>query len=150
MQASAVLSDALRHELAADALRRFGKLALRVNGTSMLPAVQPGDIVHVRGCKPTDVAPGDIVLFAREGRLFAHRAVRAHADHSLLTQGDTVGAPDPLVRREQLLGKVHRISRGDRDIVPTAPGWGTRLAALLLGRSWLARQVFCRALAAGA
>jgi signal peptidase I len=150
MQASAVLPDALRHELAADTLRRFGSLALRVTGTSMLPAVRPGDIVHVRACEIRDVAPGDVVLFDRGGRFFAHRAVRTNDGHTLLTRGDAVGAPDPLVGRDQLLGKVHRICRRDRSIVPKPPGWGVRLAAALLARSRVARSVFCRALAAGA
>jgi hypothetical protein len=62
-------------ELAAEVLRSFGKLRLRANGSSMLPAVWPGDILYIQGQDAPAALPGDIVLFGREGRLVAHRVV---------------------------------------------------------------------------
>ena len=50
----------LKCDLAADVIRRFGVLRLRVNGFSMLPTIWPGDIACVsqggslpaRRCRP--------------------------------------------------------------------------------------------------
>jgi len=44
-------------------------------GASMLPAVWPGDVLSVCRGSSTQALPGDIILFARQGRLFAHRVV---------------------------------------------------------------------------
>jgi len=50
----------LKCDLAADVIRRFGALRLRVNGFSMLPSIWPGDIavcvaggrLPARRCRP--------------------------------------------------------------------------------------------------
>src|SRR6266478_1168478 len=41
----------LKCDLAADVIRRFGVLRLRVNGFSMLPSIWPGDVVSVSGAE---------------------------------------------------------------------------------------------------
>jgi len=66
-------------KLAAEVLRSTGELRLRVTGTSMLPAVWPGDVLSVRGGDVTEALPGDIVLFGREGKLVAHRVVEVRS-----------------------------------------------------------------------
>src|SRR5271169_1567312 len=63
------------YELVADALRSGVETRVGVMGTGMLPALWPGDILVVRG-RAAAPSPGDIVLFVRYGRLFAHRVVR--------------------------------------------------------------------------
>ena len=45
VEASAI--HELKCDLAADVIRRFGTLRLRVNGFSMLPSIWPGDIACV-------------------------------------------------------------------------------------------------------
>ena len=62
-------------ELAAEVLRSSGKLRFRATGVSMLPTVWPGDVLLVHRPHALPVLPGDIVLFARAGRLVAHRVV---------------------------------------------------------------------------
>src|SRR5260221_9423978 len=64
----------LKCDLAADVIRRFGALRLRVNGFSMLPSIWPGDIAWVS--RVVAFRPGDVVLFSRKGRRFVHRVVR--------------------------------------------------------------------------
>jgi len=66
-------------ELAAEVIRSFGKLRLRANGSSMIPAVWPGDILSVHTQDAHEAQPGDIVLFGRDGRLFAHRVVEVRS-----------------------------------------------------------------------
>ena len=67
--------DIVGCELAAEVLRSSGELRLRVNGSSMLPAVWPGDLLLVSSREATEAQPGDIVLFKRKGGLVAHRVV---------------------------------------------------------------------------
>ncbi|HEY1677787.1 MAG TPA: S24/S26 family peptidase [Candidatus Sulfotelmatobacter sp.] len=111
-------SHAIKCELAAEVLRSSGKLRLQVGGWSMLPTVFPGDTLLVERYESREVAKGDIVLFSRDRRLFAHRALRSGSRSGVLTQGDAMPAPDPPVQGEEVLGKVIRISRNGKHIQP--------------------------------
>lgn len=144
MQVAHDCVDSLRNELAADAVRSFGNVRLRVTGSSMLPAIRPGDILQIRKCRTEETGPGDIVLFTRHRRLFAHRVV-ARAGAGLVTQGDAIAVPDPSVSASELLGKVTHVSRRGASIRNhselTISG---RLTAAFLRRSAIAVRVFTR------
>ena len=138
--------EALGCELAAEVLRCTGRLRLRVTGASMLPAVWPGDILSVRSHDVVEALPGDIVLFAREGRLVAHRVVeRTLCEDRIqwVTRGDSVGGNDAPVSSHQLLGRVTAIERGSRQITPHQ-SVASRLASWILCRSELATQALLR------
>ncbi len=68
-------THAVKCELAGDVLRSSGTLRLQVSGWSMLPAIRPGDVLVIHRAGSEDVSKGDIVLFSRDRRLFAHRVV---------------------------------------------------------------------------
>src|SRR5690349_6956141 len=85
--------DLSKNELAAEAIRSFGELRLRVTGSSMLPAVRPNDVLLIRHCRSEEAGPGDIVLYLRQRRLFAHRVISRSAAR-LVTQGDGIAEPD--------------------------------------------------------
>jgi signal peptidase I len=109
---SAGATDAIA--LATKALASFGRLDLRVGGTSMLPAIRPGDVVAFQALDAEDVSnPGDIVLFRRGGSLVAHRVV-ARTRAGLLTQGDSLGAPDPEVAHVDVIGRGVGLKRNGR------------------------------------
>jgi signal peptidase I len=108
-------AHALKCELAAEALRSSGTLKLQVTGWSMLPSIWPGDTLMVESVDRHAVSEGDMVLFARDRRLFAHRVVANHSgDGRLLTRGDAMPAPDLPISDGELLGKVSRILRNGR------------------------------------
>lgn len=109
---------ALKCELAAEVLRFCGTLRLPVVGTSMLPAIWPGDTLFIENAPTTGVSEGDIVLFGRNGRLFAHRVVQKLAELRLLTCGDTTPRPDPVVDPQELLGIVSLIVRNGKHMAP--------------------------------
>jgi signal peptidase I len=114
-------SNTLGCELAAEIVRRFGMVKLRVTGTSMAPAIHPGDILAIRRATIAEVSPGSIVLFARQSRLFAHRVVEKNNDSlepCLLTRGDRLLQDDAPVTASELLGYVTSIARGRRQILP--------------------------------
>jgi signal peptidase I len=110
-------------ELAEEVIRKFGAVRLRVQGTSMTPAIRPGDTISIQRTNPREIAPGEIIMFSRDGQMFAHRVIkRIHAENGMqfLTQGDRMQHPDPAVRAEEFLGRVVLIERGKRRIAPSS------------------------------
>lgn len=112
-------------ELAAESLRLVGRLRLRVTGASMLPAIRPGDILEVRERRAAGVRAGSVVLFERDGRLFAHRVVRREGVR-LVTRGDALEHEDAAIGDAELLGEIVGVERG------------------LFGRGSLAGRIFAR------
>jgi signal peptidase len=110
---------AARLELAVEVARTFGCLRLRVTGTSMMPAIRPGDLLSIGHVDIRETSPGEIVLFARGGRLFAHRIVDrgcGSRDPYLVTRGDRLLDSDPPVGQSELVGRVTSIERGRRQV----------------------------------
>jgi hypothetical protein len=65
----------IRKGLFLEVLASFGEARLAVTGLSMLPAVWPGDILTVRRKRIEEIAPGDVVLYSRNGQFTVHRVV---------------------------------------------------------------------------
>ena len=101
----------------------------------MPPAIWPGDILSVCPCGIEEVRPGDIVVFSREARLFAHRAV-SHLGGCLVTQGDGIPDPDPPVKPGELVGRVFEIVRRGKTLRPKPRlSLAGRVTATLASRS---------------
>lgn len=134
-------THAVKCGLVADVLRSHGTVRLQVTGWSMFPAVRPGDVLVVDRTGSSEVAPRDIVLFARERRLFAHRVI-ANGGFGLRTRGDAMPAPDAPVEENELLGRVSFIVRGGKHILPRRTSRiGERVVAQLVQRSEVAARV---------
>src|SRR5260370_7045675 len=87
----------------------------------MLPAILPGDTLVVEQTKTSCAVPGDIVLFRRHERLFAHRVIGQQHRNGvtcIVTSGDSLAESDPPVFRHELLGRVTSILREGRYISP--------------------------------
>src|SRR6202162_3102089 len=113
--------DALR---IADALKRRGRISLRVHGASMQPWMRSKDIALIRRISIENVRCGDVVLFRRENHLFVHRIVekRGSLDAAqLLSKGDAHPTSDGVVQEQELLGRVMRIYRNGRGVDFYAP-----------------------------
>ncbi len=133
---------ASRLDLAADALRKFGRVELRVTGASMIPSIWPGDIVTVERQETAPYLEGDIVLRKRDGLLCIHRVVGERFQDSravLITRGDSNSYDDSPLPASDVLGKVVSIQRGHLRLAPCPrlTSWERLLAAL--GR----RSHFC-------
>jgi signal peptidase I len=103
--------------LAGDIVRTFGEVRLRVFGTSMVPSILPGDLISIQRASLSEISSGEIVLYSREGRLFAHRVVAragTQDDPRLITRGDRLSYSDPPVSSSELLGRVTSIQSADR------------------------------------
>ena len=136
---------AVKCELASELLRSSGTLRLRVTGWSMLPAVWPGDTLVIERIESGAVAEGDIVLFARDRRVFAHRVLakgNPAGDSTILTRGDAMPQPDPPVGDRDLLGRVVFILRNGKCIEPSrTPRLSERALSALVRNSEIAARV---------
>jgi signal peptidase I len=135
---------ALKCQLAAQVLRSFGTLRLEVTGLSMLPSVWPGDILFIERCLMREIAVGDIVLFARQGKLVAHRVLHKTAagdNPHAITRGDALLSPDDAVSPAELLGSVRHILRAGEYVKPGADlSFRTRtISKLVRSFAWVAR-----------
>ena len=136
----------LKGQLFLEVLKSFGQAKLAVTGASMLPAIWPGDVLEVRRQDATEICLGEVILFERDGRLFAHRVVEKVGGPErtlLITQGDGLRAPDPPVAPEELLGRVTAIVRGGRRIDPQFTRW-RRVASWVLSRSHICTSLALR------
>jgi signal peptidase I len=109
----------------ANALKRRGRIALRVHGSSMLPWVRPGDVGVIRQISIENVRCGDVVLFRRDNHLFVHRIVEKRGSQDtaqLFSKGDAHPTSDGVVEKQELLGRVMRIYRNGQRIDLDAPG----------------------------
>lgn len=137
-------TEVTKNELAAEVLQSYRELRLRVHGSSMLPAIWPGDILSIHPCGIAEAGPGDIVLFVQHGRLFAHRVV-SRLGECLVTQGDGVPEPDAPVKPDELIGRVFEIVRRGKTLRPEPRlSFGGRLTAVLARRSARAGRLLTR------
>jgi signal peptidase I len=138
-------AHAVKCELAGEVLRSSGALRLRVMGWSMLPAVWPGDTLVIERVESGAVSEGDIILFERDRRLFAHRVVTKSSpagDTKILTRGDAMPQPDPPLSERDMLGKVTSVVRNGKCIEPSrTPRFSERAVAALVRNSEIAARV---------
>jgi signal peptidase I len=125
--------------LAEEVVRTFGEIRLRVFGTSMVPAILPGDLVSIHRAKLQDISTGEVVLFLQKRRLFVHRVVDRNVmaawnspeEPRLITRGDRLRHNDLPVSSPELLGRVVSIERGNRKVELLASGPNHLIAPLL-------------------
>ncbi len=133
----------LKLSLAIEMLRSVGEARLAVGGGSMFPSIWPGDILEIHRVAAADLAPGDIVVFARENRLVVHRVLRVNRERDevvLITRGDRSPRADSPVSANELLGRVRAIRRGHRNIIPRRTRW-PQIASWVLRRSELGSRL---------
>jgi signal peptidase I len=135
--------------LLAESVRKCGGIRLPAVGTSMVPAIHPGDVLSIQPVDRKEVSRGDVVVYEREGVLIVHRVVGIFAAPSapyLVTRGDRSLRDDAPILPNELLGRVAYIERGNRR-VNTGPLSNRAKQALcaVLRRSERATYLFLRA-----
>jgi signal peptidase I len=106
------------------ALRRRGVTWVKVSGKSMAPWIRPGDVLFVRRAGMGRASPGQVVLFARGGRLIVHRVIgrlRVAGRVFLETKGDATWDADAPISETELLGRATQIFRAGRSIALETP-----------------------------
>jgi signal peptidase I len=113
--------EAVKLVLVGEVLRRCGSVQVRAWGTSMLPALWPGDLLTIRAVPSEELAPGQMVLVTRDNRFFIHRLIekRKVQDRAFwITKGDAIPNEDSPVTESELLGRVADVQRGGRTFIP--------------------------------
>ena len=75
----------------------FGVRPAIVQGTSMLPNMQTGDIAITRDIDPEDLQVGDVIRFKQGSRVVLHRIIEVKEDNGelvFIAQGDNNPGPD--------------------------------------------------------
>lgn len=129
--------EALKLDLAAEVLTSCGQARLPVSGSSMLPALWPGDVLDVR--RSAVIRPGDLVVFQRYGRLITHRVVACTSD-LVTTKGDRLRYPDEPVTASEILGRVVGVERCGKPAKTNQ----RRMLSWLLSRSEFGTRVVLR------
>lgn len=100
-------------DLAAQLLRRGGRLRIKARGGSMIPFLWDGDVALVTPAAGKEVDVGDVVCYERPpGRLILHRVVARDRDR-VVAKGDALAFTE-VIDRGQLLGKVVAVERHGR------------------------------------
>lgn len=112
----------------------------------MFPSVWPGDILIVQSTTAADVRQGDILLYKRNSRLFAHRVVKKNESEQgaeVLTRGDAMQVSDPVVLDQEVLGRIRLVVRNGRKIEPrkSLTFWERVSAALFMHSEIVARVI---------
>jgi signal peptidase I len=129
------VSDRVGGALLRAAVRDFGTARVVVRGSSMLPAIEPGDTIVLEPLAPGAVLD-DIVMFEWQNRLLAHRIVNI-AGTTLTTRGDNHAHVDGVaVDPEQVIGRVTQVLRNGRPVDVTR--WARRASGLApaIARRW--------------
>ena len=125
--------SAIGCQLIADVVGSFGEVRVKVTGSSMIPAIWPGDVVVVHRSDGVELKPGEIVLSMREEKLVAHRIVYI-CDDSVITRGDTLYSDDPPIGKSEIVGRVICLIRYGRRVHLKQSAW-QRISTYILRRS---------------
>jgi hypothetical protein len=146
---------ALKVEMTAELVQKFGAARLRVLGSSMAPTLRPGDILSVRRAAPEEISVGQLIVYSSGPRLITHRVVTVLQEAGArrwITRGDRAVCDDPAVLPENLIAVVESVSRrttrGDGELRftpgPRLSWFESILLALALRRSDRATSLFLR------
>src|SRR3974390_327732 len=114
MQSAVSSPDQQKVSMAVEILKTSGSLRFAARGYSMLPALWPGDVLTIQAVPWQSLNSGDVVLYTREGRLYAHRVLRRMTTsdgESIVVRGDSMPRADRPVLAEELLGRVKLVER---------------------------------------
>ncbi len=133
MNLNAQQRSGLGSDLVADVAFRFGEVRLKVTGSSMMPAIWPGDVITACRRNIAELQPGHIVLYRREGMLVAHRITCIHGD-LVTTRGDSLEHDDPAITVPDIIGQVIHLVRNGRR-VHLRQSWWQNVSSFILRRS---------------
>ena len=93
----------------------YGNQVMVISSTSMLPVLQPNDLIIVESATVDQIKENDIIAFESHMQfgIVAHRAVDFHQENEeilIVTKGDNIDDPDSwIVSNEDIIGKVIEI-----------------------------------------
>lgn len=140
-----MLAESIKVELCRSELVAGARLRLHVRGTSMIPALWPGESVRVESSNFEELRLGDVIVIARDRQLIAHRIVnlREGADGlAVITRGDARLHNDLPVLPAELIGVARAAFRFRAErAIGCRPSMAARALSWLVRRSDFARSL---------
>lgn len=102
--------------LALGVLARGESLWVREASPSMVPLIRPGDELLLAPLDSRAIPRGALIACARGGHLVIHRVVAASGS-GVVTKGDALASPDPLVPWERVVARVVALRGPDGRVV---------------------------------
>lgn len=140
--------EEIHRDLAADSLLQFSEVRFVARGSSMLPAIFPGDCLTIKPFGDARARVGEVVLVRRAGEFRVHRIVRivGHAPQtSYILRGDALTQHDPPVSRSEILGRVSSVlRRGESVLLSSVDTLPQRLLRALVRQSSLVAAMLLR------
>ena len=78
----------------------------------MLPLIQPGDELRLAPFDARQIGGGSVIAYERGARLVIHRVLAAGGS-GVVTKGDALASPDPLVPWDRVVARVVALRRPD-------------------------------------
>ncbi|MEI7026105.1 hypothetical protein [Paenibacillus sp. y28] len=127
-------------------LKERGYIEIASNGVSMFPLIASGTICRFEPLPERGPRKGDIVLYMGDNGTFVghrfHKQVRRNGEEWYVCKGDSVTYPDPLIRKEQFIGRMVTI-HGKRYSVRTDSLWQRAWGSLLVSYPSLSVLIRC-------
>ena len=102
--------------LSLDLLSDGYSLKLTVTGNSMFPYLLSDEVVKVIPFDEKKLKKGDIIVFKNPTGLIAHRLIGFNKKaHTYTTKGDFCMRKDPLLRKDQIVGKIVAVFRKEKE-----------------------------------
>lgn len=91
--------------------------SIKSQGTSMLPILQPDDVLYFKRINYNRIRLNDFILVKKLDKTFTHRVIYKSGKY-LITKGDNNLTSDGKIYPRQVLGKVYQVKRNDNIFIP--------------------------------
>lgn len=88
-------------------------------GNSMVPLLKESDLVYAKPYKKNEVDINDIILYKSNNKYVTHRVVYKKRN-TIITKGDNNHRADSPIQRRQIIGRVYKVRRNEKDITLSA------------------------------
>jgi signal peptidase len=114
------MKDADFAKLSREILERGDSIRFKAHGSSMFPLIRDGDLLTIRPLEIWNVKPGDVIFYQTIGeKCITHRVIKIEIQNDqqiIITRGDASPRSEEPIQREQVLGKVVIIHRGNKQL----------------------------------
>jgi signal peptidase I len=110
-------------ELTQEILHMGHSIRMAVKGLSMLPTLKEGDFVIFKSVTAKELFFGDLIVYKQQQKFIIHRYIKTTTIKGkiyLKCKGDNLLYFDPLIPKDELLGKVFIIEKNESRISLTS------------------------------
>lgn len=102
---------------AVECLLKKKNFILKADGVSMIPLLQPKDVIYYQKIVSKKCRVNDLVLIYKNKKLFTHRIIYKTKNY-LVTKGDNNLESDGIIHPRQIIAKVYQVKRNGKIFHP--------------------------------